>query len=146
VRVRLVFPSHGLLGAECGLGDRATLPAALIGTRRNAAQHDALDTRRVGRAKNGTGVVETADVIEENDDSLIIGRHRVSTPNDQLPTSNHAQLPISNGVHLGSWELGVVGVGSWSLGFCQRFLKFKTAPPWALAVTPVMVAPSAESS
>src|SRR5262245_65668703 len=115
MRVRLVLPRDAVLGTECGLGDRTALAPALVRTRRDAAQHDALDTRCVGGAKNGSGVVQAANVIEDADHALIVSGHRLSTPDAQLPTSNHSQLPMPNSQErsIGSWELGVVG--NWEL-------------------------------
>src|SRR5215471_506249 len=75
-RVGLVFPGDIVFGAERRLGDGTPLSTTLIGVRRDAAEHDALDACGISRSKDRTGVVEAPDVVEQDNDVFADGHRR----------------------------------------------------------------------
>lgn len=64
----MMLPRDGQLRAEGRLRDGAALPAALVGPRRDAAEDEPLDRAGVSRAKKCASVVQTAHVIEYDND------------------------------------------------------------------------------
>jgi len=70
VRIGLMFPSNTVFGSQRRLGDGATLPPSLIGSWRDATQHDSLHSGCVGGTKDRSRVVEASNVVEHDNDAM----------------------------------------------------------------------------
>jgi hypothetical protein len=95
-RVSVMLPRDGQLRAERRLRNRALLPATLIGTRSDPAEHQTLDRAGIGGPEERTGVVQAANVVEYNDDGE--------------PRASHAQPSV---LRLVDDRLSVVGGIEW---------------------------------
>src|SRR4029450_2953880 len=75
LRIGLVLPGDRELGAESRLRDAAPLPAPLIRSWRDAAEHESLDRAGVRCPKEGSRVVQAAHVVEDDHDGQASDRH-----------------------------------------------------------------------